>query len=223
MPGFLPCAQRGSALPCTCTFLGCRAAGAGCGFLLRLTIAKKRHPVRRQDAARQSLPEPARACQSAGDPGLAARVCPLWAAAGARLSLQGRVGPRLRWAYWARLLVALEDGAVPPLLLPEPPEGPEAELAPGVPALLEHPVSLLEPLEPLEELLEWLEPTPPEAEEELRLADPAPAVLLLLPSLPPVPLPPLLPVLPCCASWLPWLLWLWRWLRHWPNSSENLL
>lgn len=220
MPGFLPCAQRGSALPCTCTctFLGCRAAGAGCGFLLRLTTAKKTAPCTQTGCCSA---EPARACQSAGDPGLAARVCPLWAAAGARLSLQGQVGPRLRWAYWARLLVALEDGAVPPLLLPlllpEPPEGPEAEPAPGVPALLELPVSLLEPLE---ELLEWLEPTPPEAEEKLRLPDPAPAVLLLLPSLPPVPLPPLLP---CCASWLPWLLWLWRWLRHWPNSSENLL
>ena len=100
---------------------------------------------------------------------------------------------------------------------------------------------LLEPLlslAPLLPELPWLLPVLalPPVEPEVGEADedePEEPSVALLPCVAPLLEESLLlPEAPCCwpwplwplwLPWPPWLRWLWRWLRHWPNSSENLL
>lgn len=155
--------------------------------------------------------------------------------------------------YLERLLPDPEVEEEPPLLLPpEPLELPEPEPAPGVTGLLvllepplpplllslelslELSLLLLRLLE-LPELpeLPGLLPLEPEELPEVGEVDdeePEEASVALLPwvALVPLLLPDgLLPLLPeepyCCWPWPLWLRCPWRWLRHWPNSSENLL
>lgn len=142
-----------------------------------------------------------------------------------------------------------EEPPLLPLLLPEPAPAPGVT---GLLVLLEPPpllslelslslslelslllLELLLSLAPLLPELPWLLPVlavppvepevPPEAGEADEDEPEEPSVALLPCVAPLLEESLLLPEAPCCWPWPPWPRWLWRWLRHWPNSSENLL